>query len=218
MIFKRPENEGELQKREAIGVIRASRFVRKYAQSHKLIDIKVIFEIHKEIFQEAWPEIAGKYRKENLSITDSELLLPHHQEVEYLMEQLDKELKSRLLDLEVCEGKVNMIGFKEVEMNDEAISCISKIISISSWIHHSITAIHPFLEGNGRTARLVGNLILERYGLVGISVKIEKENKNEYRKALAQIDKYKDYEPLENIISEGIIDRYNGVSLKYYKN
>jgi Fic family protein len=73
------------------------------------------------------------------------------------------------------------------------------------------------MEGNGRTARLVANLILERYGLVGISVKIEKENKNEYRKSLAQIDKYGDYEPLEEIISEGIIERYHGVSMKYYK-
>ena len=34
-MFKRQRTEEELQKGEAIGVIRASRFVRKYAHSHK---------------------------------------------------------------------------------------------------------------------------------------------------------------------------------------
>lgn len=33
-----------------------------------------------------------------------------------------------------------------------------------------------FREGNGRTARLATNLILERYELVGISIKIEQGN------------------------------------------
>ena len=63
---------------------------------------------------------------------------------------------------------------------------IEKIIRLSAWVHHKITHIHPFREGNGRTARLAGNLILERYGLVGISIKVEKENKNQYCNALAQ--------------------------------
>jgi hypothetical protein len=47
-------------------------------------------------------------------------------------------------------------------------------------------------------------------------VKIEKENKNTYRNALAQIDRMKDYEPLKNLIYEGLADRYNGVVVKYY--
>jgi len=45
-------------------------------------------------------------------------------------------------------------------------------------------------------------LILERFGLVGISIKIEKENKATYRKALAQIDQREDYEPLMDLIFE----------------
>lgn len=49
----RPKNEEELQKREAVGVIRASRFVRKYAKSHKPITVAGIRAIHKEIFKDA---------------------------------------------------------------------------------------------------------------------------------------------------------------------
>lgn len=129
------------------------------------------------------------------------------------MNELDALLKTALSELEGCEGHI--LNF-HIEVTDEGLLCVERLIKTTAWIHHAITAIHPFREGNGRTARLVGNLILERYGLVGISVKIEKENKNGYRNALAQIDKYKDYEPLEAIISDGIIDRYHGVAVKYY--
>ena len=214
MKFSRPKNEEELQKREALGVIRASRFVRRYAQSYKPITVETICAIHKEIFKDAWPEIAGNFRNEELFITDSELLLPHYTKVPQLMKKLNEDLEVKLGSLKDCAGSILEL---EVKVTDEAIECINNLIHVASWVHHSITAIHPFMEGNGRTARLASNLILERYGLVGISVKIEKENKNEYRKALAQIDKHGDYEPLERIISEGIIDRYNGVSVKYYK-
>ena len=70
----RPQTEEELQTREAIGVIRASRFVRKYAHSHKTISMGTVCEVHQEIFKEAWHEIAGKYRDENLKITHSKHL------------------------------------------------------------------------------------------------------------------------------------------------
>ena len=214
MSLSRPRNEKELQEREALGVIRASRFVRKYAHSHKPINIKTIREIHHEIFAHAWPEIAGNYRDEELSISCSELLLPHHTKVPELMKKLDEDLNIRLDKLKECNGLIISLHTKKTK---KAINCIDEVIQTTAWLHHSITAIHPFREGNGRTARLAANLILERYGLVGISVKIEKENKNEYRKSLSQIDKYGDYEPLEEIISEGIIERYHGVSMKYYK-
>lgn len=213
MPTSRPKNEEELQKREAIGVIRASRFVRRHAQSHKEINVATICAIHQEIFKDAWTEIAGEYRNEELSITDSDLLLPHHTQISELMEKLNNDFIARISEFKDCEGYI--LGL-QTEVTSEALECIEELIHTTAWLHHAVTAIHPFREGNGRTARLAGNLVLERYGLVGISVKVEKENKNGYRKALAQIDKYKDYEPLENIISEGIIERYNGIAVKYY--
>ena len=214
MVVNRPKDEEELQKREAIGVIRASRFIRKYAQSHQDISVDVICKIHKEIFKSAWPEIAGVFRIEDLVISDSELILPHYIEVPGLMKMLNDDLATKLKDLKECEGYVISLAH---EVTDEGIECIEKIIHLTSWLHHRITIIHPFRDGNGRTARLAANFILERYGLVGISVKLEKENKNQYRKALEQIDKYEDYEPLESIITEGIMERYDGVSMKYYE-
>lgn len=209
----RPKNEKELQLREAIGVIRASRFIRKYAHSHKLINFETICAIHKEIFKDAWPEVAGKYRTENLEITDSNHLPPHHSKVSGEIKRANIELVNRLAQLKTVES----FFLDSKEMTVEVIDSVDKIIKVVAWLHHKITYIHPFREGNGRTARLASNLILERYGLVGISIKIEKENKNKYRQALAQIDKMGDYEPLEGLIYEGLIDRYNGVGMKYYE-
>ena len=210
---QRPLDKKELQKREAVGVIRASRFIRKYANSHKPIIIETILEIHKEIFKDAWKEIAGKYRDEVLEITDSKHLPPHFSKVAELMKKADLDFRDKLKKLEKVEG----IIFAGDKPTEDIVDKIDEVVMCASWIHHTIPFIHPFREGNGRTARLAGNLVLERYGLIGISIKIEKENKNAYRQALAQIDIMGDYEPLKNIIYEGLIDRYNGVSLKYYK-
>lgn len=46
--------------------------------------------------------------------------------------------------------------------------------------------------------------------------KMEKENKNRYRQALAQIDRENDFEPLVSMIYDGLLERYDGVPLKYY--
>ncbi len=210
---KRPENEDELQKREAIGVIRASRFVRKYSHAHHAITVDTIRDIHHEIFRDAWSEIAGKFRDENLEITDSRHLPPHHSEVSKKMALVDEELAARILALKEAEGTLMDIDTVSVEVANEKVE---RIVDTASWIHHQITFVHPFREGNGRTARLSANLILERYGLVGISIKMEKENKNRYRAALAQADATNDLEPLKAIIYDGIIERYKGVSMRYY--
>jgi cell filamentation protein len=210
---ERPCTEEELQKGEAIGVIRASRFVRRYARSHKNIDIDVILNIHKEIFKDIWPDIAGKLRDENIKIAHSSHLPVHFSEVSKLINILDNELKEFLEKLDISEG---IILDAKNNSDEKMMEEIGKVVYLSAWIHHQITYIHPFREGNGRTARLVGNLILERYGLVGISIKMEKENKNGYCNALVQIDKMNDYEPLISLISDGLVDRYNGVVMKYY--
>lgn len=209
---KRPKSKEELQIREAIGVIRASRFIRKYAHSHKNISMSTICDIHNEIFEYAWPEIAGKYRDENLKITHSGHLPPHYSEVPSLMNQKNGILQDKLKTLQIVEG---ILSYKSSGY-DDVLTAIDKVVRVAAWLHHIITYIHPFREGNGRTARLAANLILERHGLVGISIKIEKENKDQYRKALSQIDKKNDCEPLVNLIYEGLLERYDGVPLKYY--
>ena len=210
---RRPENEAELQKREADGVIRASRFVRELAKSPEPITLKNICAVHREIFREAWPEIAGVYRVEDLNITDSDLLLPHHTEVEGLMLVFGRELDIRFVKLK----SIAVIFLVTTEPTEDELYRLDEIVESSAWAHHQITKIHPFREGNGRTARLLANLILQKYGLMGISVKIERENKNRYRSALAHADKTSDLEQLKSLIYDGLFDRFNGDPMKYVK-
>jgi Fic family protein len=213
MTAARPRNKQELQKREAAGVIRASRFIRRYARSHKPITVDTFRNIHKEIFKDAWPEIAGVLRQqdEDVKITGSSHLPPHWSEVSNLMHKFDTELPKQLESLKFAEGQL----FHEY-IGEAQIDAIQKILEVTAWVHYKVTYIHPFREGNGRTARLAANLILERYGLVGISPKIAPKNKDRYRQALAQIDKVGDYEPLINLIAEGLIGRFEGVPTEYY--
>jgi Fic family protein len=42
---------------------------------------------------------------------------------------------------------------------------LSAIIDLAAWAHAEWVRIHPFANGNGRTARLWANSILMRYGL-----------------------------------------------------
>ena len=138
---------------------------------------------------------------------------PQHSEVSALMIQRNQELQERLKILQTVEG---VIGSRRSD-EDKLTQAFDAIIRMAAWLLHTITFVHPFREGNGRTARLAANLILERYGLVGISVKIEKENKNRYRQALAQIDSMNDFEPLVSLIYDGLLERYDGIPLKYYE-
>ncbi|RZK01512.1 MAG: Fic family protein, partial [Flavobacterium sp.] len=51
-----------------------------------------------------------------------------------------------------------------------------KPIIIAAWFHHGFTQIHPFQDGNGRSARLLASLILIKHGLFPFTVKgIEKK-------------------------------------------
>jgi len=57
---------------------------------------------------------------------------------------------------------------------------------IAANVHHKLTQIHPFDDGNGRMARWVMNLILLRYGY--FMTVITHERRNEYYAALAEAD------------------------------
>lgn len=70
-------------------------------------------------------------------------------------------------------------------------------------VHHRLTQIHPFPEGNGRTTRAFMNVQLVRSGMVPIYVKVE--DKEEYIKALTRADKYDDYGTLYEFIFRLII-------------
>lgn len=70
----------------------------------------------------------------------------------------------------------------------------SEIILEVIKIHHRITVIHPFSDGNGRTSRAFMNEMLIRYGMPPFYIKVEK--KEEYYAALEIADKKGDFNKL----------------------
>ena len=73
-------------------------------------------------------------------------------------------------------------------------------------IHHRFEQIHPFLDGNGRTGRLVLNLILVRLGYP--PVVIFKRQRDEYLRALRRADAG-DAGPLGEVIARAMLDNIN---------
>ncbi|MFQ6112179.1 MAG: Fic family protein, partial [Nitrospinota bacterium] len=59
-------------------------------------------------------------------------------------------------------------------------------IELASLLHHRFVAIHPFNDGNGRTARLLMNLILMREGYEPAIIRLEE--RADYFEALRQAD------------------------------
>ena len=70
-------------------------------------------------------------------------------------------------------------------------------------IHHELTVIHPFCDGNGRTARAFMNFQLIRYGFP--PVYIDLDDKAEYLNALADADSAGNVDKLFGIISRMVI-------------
>lgn len=73
---------------------------------------------------------------------------------------------------------------------DDLISELAKkdrpIIEMTAYLHHRFVAIHPFIDGNGRVARLLGNLYLMQNGYPPIV--LDQKNRQAYYQALREAD------------------------------
>ena len=75
-------------------------------------------------------------------------------------------------------------------------------IEKAAWLHAELVKIHPFQDGNGRTARLVMNCHLMSRGLPPTSIK--KKNREEYFRALEEYALRENILPLKNLLIAGM--------------
>jgi len=101
------------------------------------IDEKTILEIHRLVLKGIHDDAAGRYRDLPVRIAGSTVILPNAAKVPVLMKQLSAWLASKP-------------DIHPVELAAQA--------------HYRLVTIHPFTDGNGRTARLLMNLILMQSG------------------------------------------------------
>ncbi len=125
-----------------------------------------ILMFHRLIMQSIDDENAGKYRKIQVYISGDDHRPPKASEVAELMKELivwyhsslDKVSSSPLLGDELYRRRRLGGGLHPVFLSSE--------------FHYRFVRIHPFVDGNGRTARLLSNLILMSHGYPMIIVPI----------------------------------------------
>jgi fido (protein-threonine AMPylation protein) len=78
-------------------------------------------------------------------------------------------------------------GIKSTTKSD-FIELVEHILEVSAFAHWKLVHIHSFSDGNGRTARILGNMILQWYGLRPISIFVK--DKARYHQSLHEADKF----------------------------
>ena len=97
--------------------------------------------------------------------------------------------------------------FSDLKDNNENMNPIE----LAAWTHAEFVRIHPFQDGNGRTARLIMNYQLMKKGLLPINVKVE--NRLDYYTVLDKYATQKDLNPFMDLIANLEEERLNEINL-----
>lgn len=161
----------------------ALKFVLSEAEKENNLSVKFIQEIASKVMArtgEVYENILGKVDASkgefrNTSVRAGNKTFMNFQKVPSAVEALVKELKELYPKQKTVEEQ----------------------LSLSFYAHYALVNIHPFLDGNGRTSRLLMNFIQRKYDLpLGI---VFSEDKEQYYKALDSVqeteclDKYNDF-------------------------
>lgn len=122
---------------EAVGHSEAYDLVYKLAKNKEMTE-KDILDLHRLFYYRIDEKNAGRYRKVKVFITGSKYPLPLPQDVQGLMQKF-------IQNLSESRGKYHPVEF-------------------AALAHKDFVFIHPFVDGNGRVARLLMNLILLQEG------------------------------------------------------
>lgn len=143
---------------EVINHIQAIDFIKELAQSKNAISERDILQIHSIILQGIDKANAGVYRKVPVTISGAKHKPPQPFLVPKQMEGL-------------------MLWYNE---NKETLHPVE----LSAEMHERLVTIHPFIDGNGRTSRLLMNLILLQNGYPIAILKGDDKSRLEYYNAL----------------------------------
>ena len=144
---------------EAINHTEAISYIKDIAKQDIEISERTIKEIHALILHGIDRENAGRYRTVPVMISGSTHMPPQP----YLLEKQMEDF---------------MIRFKKME--EEKVHPVL----VAAYLHDELVRIHPFIDGNGRTSRLLMNLYLLRNGYIIITLKGSNDAKVSYNMAL----------------------------------
>jgi fido (protein-threonine AMPylation protein) len=123
---------------EAVDHAKALDWVLDWVAQRRPVDQAALLALHACVLHGSHPEQAGQIRQVPVRISGSRSVLPAPVKVPKLMEELGAFLKAGPRDLHPA--------------------------AFAAEAHLRLVSIHPFVDGNGRTARLLLNLLLLRAG------------------------------------------------------
>ena len=138
----------------------AIEFVERLVDAKSELTEEVILQLHKLIMSNI-TEDAGHYRTTGVKITGATFMPPPSSQVKPRIDELLKWLRK----------------------NPDELTPIE----LAAVFHHRFVQIHPFSEGNGRTARLLMNALLMKDGYPFIAT-VPKLDRQKYLKMLAEAD------------------------------
>lgn len=155
---------------EAINHAKAFEFIKTAATHNVKIDEDFALQIHKIILSGIDDTNAGFYRSVRVRISGSQTILPNPIKVPDLMNDFGKWLAE----------KDNNTLIKAIEA------------------HYRLVTIHPFVDGNGRTARLLLNAMLLENGYAPIIIR--KIDRRRYLSALETYQTQENRQPYYNFM------------------
>ena len=121
---------------------------------------------------------AGRYRTENVVISGAKHMPPKHYEVSYLMQKLNAEYQNEWTSYHP--------------------------VVKATLLHGEFVKIYPFIDGNGRTARLLLNFELMKNGYTPII--IQNEQRAQYYDALDLAHTTMNYGPFLKLVSDLVVE------------
>jgi Fic family protein/DNA-binding Xre family transcriptional regulator len=137
-------------------------------------------QIHHLVLKGIDKENAGVYRKVPVRISGSEHTPPEPYMIDKMMEDY----------------------FLFYEMQRKVLHPLI----LAAEMHERLVSIHPFIDGNGRTSRLVMNLILLQNGYTLVNLKGDLENRMKYYKALEAVQVNHEKEDFHKLIASHAIE------------
>jgi Fic family protein len=146
---------------EAINHQEAIHFIEQLVVNLQTFNKSVLLQLHQLILMGIDTKNAGVFRTVEVRISGSKHLPP-----------------SPLLLNDLMEGY-----FEFHELNKRTMHPVL----LAAEMHERLVTIHPFIDGNGRTARLVMNLVLLQNGYTLVNIKGNLKNRLKYYQALEQV-------------------------------
>lgn len=164
---------------EAVGHGCAYDFMLELARQPDMsITEDTIKKLHRLFYQKVDIDQAGQYRSIQVYISGTDYIPPAPDEIPRLMKHLADQIHSSQTTLHPVE--------------------------LGAMAHKRLVDIHPFIDGNGRTARLLMNLILVNAGYGVVS--IPPVWRNDYINALTASRRLNDMDIFSKLIAECVIE------------